>query len=125
MSKNEADRLAELIRHALSNRIIQDDLDEALTRVDELAALAKQQASKTTQAADTLILDWLERQHTLHRCVEAFYAVDGYDVCVNHDGTPIGGRSWFGATLREAYTKMMQDWDVTHGNTVLIDNVRR
>ncbi len=69
---------------------------------------------------DAKILDWLERQHTLHRGVDALYVVDGYSVTITYDGEPMPGKEWYGETLREAYAKAMQKHDTTHGNTDLI-----
>lgn len=74
---------------------------------------------------DAAILDWLERQHTLHRSVEAAYVVDGYEVAVLYDGTPIPGLLWRGATLRAAYTAAMDEWDTTHGNRNLLAEQRK
>lgn len=70
--------------------------------------------------SDADILNWLERQHTLHRQVEALYVVDGYQVTITHDSEPIPGKEWHGETLREAYAKAMREWDTTHGNRDLI-----
>lgn len=69
--------------------------------------------------SDAEIIDWLQRNHTLHRCVEALYVVDGYQVEITHDYSTLAG-PWHGSTLREAYSKAMSEWDVTHGNTNLI-----
>lgn len=68
---------------------------------------------------DTEIVDWLERQHTLHRAVEALYVVDGYEVTITHDGNRIAG-PWHGETLRDAYSLAMANWDKTHGNVDLL-----
>ncbi len=57
------------------------------------------------------ILDWLERNHTLHRKVVALYLVDGYQVEIEHDCSLIAG-PWRGDTLREAYREAMKHWDV-------------
>jgi len=43
-------------------------------------------------ATDTQILDWLQRNHTLHRQVEALYVVDGYLVTITHDGETLPNR---------------------------------
>lgn len=74
--------------------------------------------------SDTQIIDWLERQHTLHRTVEVIYVVDGYLVQICYDGTPLKDKEWHGDTLRNAYAAAMQDWDVTHGNVDLKRIVR-
>lgn len=71
-------------------------------------------------ATDADIVDWLQRQHTLHRQVSMLYVVDGYDVAIEHDGEPLPGRTWHGRTLREALTAAMADWDVTHGGRDLL-----
>lgn len=63
---------------------------------------------------DAEIIEWLERQHTLHRKVEALYCVDVYNVTITHDCSQIAG-PWEGATLRDAYIEAMNHWDVTHG----------
>lgn len=70
---------------------------------------------------DTEIIEWLERQHTLHRAVDALYVVDGYDVSITFDGEPHAG-PWHGETLREAYQVAMKHWDVTHGNQNLLES---
>jgi hypothetical protein len=57
---------------------------------------------------DGEILDWLERQHTLHRQVEILYVVDGYELTINHDGEPIRDLCWRGETLREACIEAMK-----------------
>ena len=69
---------------------------------------------------DTEIIDWLERQHTLHRRVVALYVVDGYNIEIEHDGEPIKGAEWHGETLREAYSTAMAHWDLTHGKRDLL-----
>jgi len=54
---------------------------------------------------DAQIIDWLERQSTLHRQVDILYVVDGYQVTLMYDGEPVSGKQWHGASLREAITK--------------------
>lgn len=69
---------------------------------------------------DTEILDWLERQHTLHRSVDVLYVVDGYQVTITYDDEPIRGKEWHGETLRDAFAAAMKEHDTTHGNIDLI-----
>lgn len=69
---------------------------------------------------DAEILDWLERQHTLHRAVHAYYAVGCYVVEITHDDYPIKGAKWEGKDLREAYSVAMVHWDLTHGGLNLL-----
>lgn len=64
---------------------------------------------------DAEILDWLQRQHTLHRAVHAYYAVGSYVVQITHDDFPIPNAEWQGETLRQAYSIAMAHWDLTHG----------
>lgn len=73
---------------------------------------------KRAVPTDEEIIDWLERNHTLHRQVVALYVVDGYEVEIEYDGCAIRG-PWHGETLRDAYAKAMEEWDVTHGNVDL------
>ena len=56
---------------------------------------------------DAAILDWMERQHTLHRRVEMLYVVDGYEVALMHDDEPhpLGAKA---PTLREALQETMR-----------------
>ena len=61
-------------------------------------------------ATDADILDWLERNHTLHRAVEVLYVVDGYQVEITHDDSRVAG-PWHGETLREAYSEAMKHYD--------------
>jgi hypothetical protein len=51
--------------------------------------------------SDAKRLDWLESNHTLHRSVEVLYVVDGYEVQLTHDDSPIGP-CHHGETLRQA-----------------------
>lgn len=76
-----------------------------------------EQAATGTLPSDTQILDWFERQHTLHRAVEVTYVVDGYSVEITYDGTPLPGKAWHGETVRQACAAAMKEWDVTHGET--------
>lgn len=68
----------------------------------------------TKHTPDAAILDWLERNHTLHIAVEAVYVVDGYQVEITHDGGRIAG-PWHAPTLREAYMEAMQHWNHPNG----------
>lgn len=70
--------------------------------------------------SDSEIIDWLGRNHTLHRGVEVVYVVDGYTVEIIHDGVSISDQ-WHGKTVREAYSKAMSHWDKTHGNVDLLN----
>lgn len=62
--------------------------------------------TKTPQPSLFSVMQWLENNHTLHRKVEALYAVDGYQVEITHDDVRIAG-PWHGKTLLEAYAKGM------------------
>lgn len=77
----------------------------ALTPAQYQAVLAIVQSQRT----DADIIEWLERNHTLHRAVEALYVVDGYQVTITHDDHQIAG-PWRGETLREAYVRAMGEW---------------
>lgn len=61
---------------------------------------------------DLEILDWLERCHTLHRQIEILYVVDGYQVMATYDGEPIYRSQWTGATLREACSLAMAEYEI-------------
>jgi hypothetical protein len=65
------------------------------------------------------VIDWIERNHTLHRKVEALYVVDGYEVTITHDDERIAG-PWHGETLLDAYRLAMAHWDKTHGERDLL-----
>lgn len=73
------------------------------------------QPAAAPEALDWLIVEWLVRNHTLHRQVKATYVVDGYEVEITHDGWRIAG-PWCAPTLRGAYIQAMQSWDKTHGD---------
>lgn len=59
---------------------------------------------------DADIIEWLERNHTLHHAVEALYVVDGFEVTITYDGNPLAG-PWHAETLRGAYLKAMLEWN--------------
>jgi hypothetical protein len=54
---------------------------------------------------DSEILDWMERNHTLHYSVETTYVVDGYLAQIVRDGNVVVEHH--GETLREAYAGLM------------------
>lgn len=54
------------------------------------------------KTADAAILEWLQRWHTLHYRVEMLYVVDGYEVTITYDDTPVPGCSWKQPTLYDA-----------------------
>ena len=56
-------------------------------------------------AISDMILEWLERMHTLHFAVEALYVVDGYEVSITCDGNPI--HTFKAETLKQAYIDAM------------------
>lgn len=51
------------------------------------------------------IIQWLEDMHTLHCAVETLYVVDGYEVSITLDDSPI--HKFHAETLREAYLAAM------------------
>jgi hypothetical protein len=53
---------------------------------------------------------WLQNMHTLHRTVEMLYVVDGYQVTLCWDGTPISP-DYHGETLALAIDKAMAEFD--------------
>lgn len=55
--------------------------------------------------SDTEIVSWLENMHNLHTQVEALYVVDGYQVSLTWDCSPL--HEFKGETLREAYAAAM------------------
>lgn len=57
---------------------------------------------------DADIIQWLEDNHTLHQSVTALYVVDGYEVTIDWNDSPIKG-PYKAETLREAYLKAMED----------------
>ena len=57
---------------------------------------------------DTARLNWMEKNHTLHRCVEILYVVDGYEVQITHDDFPVGP-AYSGETMRAAIDAAMAD----------------
>lgn len=46
-------------------------------------------------------LEWLQRQHTLHKAVEFLYVVDGYQLTFTYDSEPVGD-TYHGATIVDA-----------------------
>ena len=56
---------------------------------------------------DSEMLDWLEDNHSLHRSVDILYVVDGYEVSVTHDSTPLHV-TVRGDNLRDAISKAME-----------------
>lgn len=58
--------------------------------------------------SDAEILDWLQRNHTLHYSVELLYVVDGYECTLTNDGNPVD--SYRGDTVREAIAKAMSNY---------------
>lgn len=54
---------------------------------------------------------WLQKVHTLHRQAEMLYVVDGYEVTITWDETPIS-EDFKGETLSEAISKAMAGFDL-------------
>lgn len=71
-------------------------------RFEATIALATAPRHTIKKTADTAILEWLERWHTLHYRVEMLYVVDGYEVTITYDDTPVPGCSWKQPTLYDA-----------------------
>lgn len=64
------------------------------------------------QERDTITqVEWLERANTLHRQVEMLYVVDGYEVQLTWDGTPIS-EAFHGETLSDAISKAQVSFDL-------------
>lgn len=59
--------------------------------------------------SDTEILDWLEKNHTLHYAVEVLYVVEGYQATGTRDGNV--ERQAFGKTYREALANLSDIWE--------------
>lgn len=53
------------------------------------------------------MLDFIDRNTTLHKQVELLYVVDGYEASVTYDGTPLSP-VYKGATVRDALCGLMQ-----------------
>lgn len=56
---------------------------------------------------DTQMMDFIARNTTLHRNVEILDVVDGYEVCVTHDGNPLSP-VYKGATVRAALCALIE-----------------
>lgn len=65
-------------------------------------------AEMTATRKDAGRLDWLQREHTLHKAVEFLYVVDGYQAQRTYDGCEIG-EPCRGKTLREAIDAMVRN----------------
>ena len=53
------------------------------------------------------MLDFIDRNTTIHKQVELLYVVDGYEAAVTYDGTP-QSPVYKGATVRDALCGLMQ-----------------
>jgi hypothetical protein len=60
------------------------------------------------KVTDTERLDWLQRQHILHRAVNFLYVVNGYHLDITYYGRPIAMYARR-PTLREAIDAAMVD----------------
>lgn len=52
-------------------------------------------------------LDWLEKQHTLHKSIEFTYVVSGYTLEFLYDGNVVMG--WEGQDIRECIDRAMAE----------------
>ena len=56
-------------------------------------------------------VDWLQKVNTLHRQVDILYVVDGYEVTVTWDDSPVS-EGFHGETVAEAISKAMAGFDL-------------
>lgn len=60
-------------------------------------------------STDAKRIQWLETVSTLHQHVEILYVVDGYEITLVYDESPIHG-PFHGLTLADAIDRAMEKW---------------